>query len=210
MGLTGREKLRDYADAVASPTPAPGGGSVAAVCGALAAALARMVASIALGKKEYRKARGELKLVCKRSEELQDRLLKLAEKDSKAYMAVVESFSLPKGTPEQSEKRRVAVQHALKEATEMPLEIMQSCLDVLRLSKKALEKGSREAFTDAGSGALIAHAAMRSAELNVRVNLISIRDSDFRRRAEARAKRISREGASILRGIEGMIQQRPQ
>ncbi len=186
MGLTGREKLRDYAEAVASPAPAPGGGSVAAVCAALSAALARMVARIALDKEEYRSSWKDLTRLCKRSEALQRHLLELAEDDSKAYAAVVGAFAMRKDTPAQRSKRREKIQSALKKATEVPLETMEKCLEVLELSKLAMERGSREAFTDAGSAALIAHASLKAAALNVKVNIKSIDDSSFARRAETK------------------------
>ncbi len=208
MGVKETECLKDYADAVASPAPAPGGGSVAAVCGALAAALARMVANIALRKREYSKVHRELRLVCRKGEELQGELLRLAEEDSKAYRAVVKSFSLPKRTQAQKERRRLAVQASLKRASEIPLRTMESCLKVMDLSRIALEKGNRDAFTDAGSGALIAHAALKSAELNVKVNLISIRDQAFCRRTNARAQRMSRKATAILGRLERKVRGR--
>jgi len=208
MGVIGEKELDKFAEAVASPAPAPGGGSVAAVCGALSAALARMVANIALGKKEYESAHRDLRRLCKEAEGLQDTLLQLAEEDSEAYRAVIKSFSLPKDTTAQKERRRRVVQAALKRAAEVPLETMESCLDVLSLSRMALRKGSREAFTDAGSAALLAHAALKSAELNVRVNLMSIRDDAFRRRAEAEAGKMSRDATALLRTVKRLVRER--
>ncbi len=208
MGLKGRGKLEDFAEAVASPAPAPGGGAVAAVCGALSAALARMVAGIALDKQEYREVRRELLTVCKESETLQNRLLELAEEDSKAYSAVIKALSLPKATPAEKLRRETAVQRALRKATEVPLETMKQCLEVLDLSKIALEKGSREAFTDAGTAALIAHAALEGAGLNVRVNLLSIKDKAFSRRTESHMRILAGMAGTRMKEIQRIIAKR--
>ena len=208
MGLKVRGRIEGFAEAVASPAPAPGGGAVAAVCGALSAALARMVAGIALEKRAYREVRRELLTICKESETLQDRLLELAEEDSKAYSAVIKALSLPKATQAEKLKRSTAVQSALRKATEVPLETMKECLKVLDLSKTALEKGSREAFTDAGTAALIAHAALEGAGLNVRVNLLSIKDKAFSRRTESHMRSLAGKAGTLMKEIQKTIAKR--
>ena len=208
MVMKGKGSLGGYVEAVASPAPAPGGGSVAAVCGALSAALARMVAGIALNKDEYRGVRKELGRIVSKSESLQSRLLELAEEDSRAFGAVVRALSKPRSTPVQRQRREKAVQQALTWASEVPLETMEKCLEVLELSKAALEKGSKEAFTDAGSAAMLAHAAFRSAGLNVKVNLVSIEDAVFRRRIDARVKSLYRMAAKLSEQVEEEISSR--
>lgn len=197
MGVTKQERLQDYVKAVASPAPAPGGGSVAAVCGALGAALARMVANIAMGKEDYKRVHKELRRISTEGEVLQRRLLELAEEDSKAYGAVMKALQKPRATPAQKERRREAIQLALKKASDVPVETMENCVAVLELSKRALEKGSKEAFTDAGSAALVAQAALEAAGLNVKVNLLSIKDEAFCKKTRAKMESLLKRGSAV-------------
>ena len=146
--------------------------------------------------------------VCKESEILQNRLLELAEEDSKAYSAVIKALSLPKATPAEKVRRETTVQRALRKATEVPLETMEECLKVLDLSKAALEKGSREAFTDAGTAALIAHAALGGAGLNVRVNLLSIKDKAFSRKTESHMRSLAGSAGTRIKEIQRIIAKR--
>jgi formiminotetrahydrofolate cyclodeaminase len=208
VGVTRQQKLQEYVKSVSSPTPAPGGGSVAAVCGALGAALAGMVANIALGKKDYKSVHKELRKISAEGEVLQRRLLELAEQDTRAYRGVMKALQKPKATPSQKERRREAIQLALKKASEVPVETMEKCVAVLELSKKALEKGSKEAFTDAGSAALVAHAALEAAGLNVKVNLLSIKDEAFCKKIRAKMESLLKKGSAVNDKVSRIVDSR--
>ncbi len=208
MGVTKQERLQDYMKAIASPAPAPGGGSVAAVCGALGAALARMVANIALGKEDYKSVHKELRRISAEGEALQRRLLDLAEEDTRAYWGVMKALQKSKATPAQKERRREAIQLALKKASDVPVETMEKCVAVLELSKKVLEKGSKEAFTDAGSAALVAHAALEAAGLNVKVNLLSIKDEAFCKKTRAKTESLLKKGSAVNDKIARIVDSR--
>ena len=179
MGIKWRENLSEFLEAVASSDATPGGGSVAALCGALSAALSRMVAGLAIGKDEYGGVQGDVKKICDEGKVLQSRLSELIDEDSEAYEAVISAMRMPKNSPEEREKRSASIQIALKRAAEVPLETMEKCLEALALSKKAMEKGHRNAITDAGTAASIAHAGLKSAGLNVKINLLSIKNVKF-------------------------------
>lgn len=207
MGI-GDKRIRDFAEETAAPTPTPGGGSVAAVCGAVSAALARMVAGLAIGKADYRDSQDELRRIQEEGKSLQDRLLALADEDSAAYEAVAAAMKLPKTTPEDRKRRTEALQFALKKAAEVPLSTMEKCNDVIALSKRALEKGSKSAFTDAGSAALIAHAALEAAGLNVKVNLLSIKDEAFRANTRARMDSMLKTGSDIAEQFSRIVDSR--
>ena len=208
MGVTKQERLQDYVKAVASSSPAPGGGSVAAVCGALGAALARMVANIALGKEDYKSVHKELRRISTTGESIQKRLLELAEEDTRAYWGVMKALQKPKATPAQKERRRQAIQMAMKKATDVPAETMEKCVEVLELSKKAIEKGSREAFTDVGSAALVARAGLEAAGLNVKVNLLSIKDEAFCKKTRAKAVSLLRKGSTLSNSVARIVESR--
>jgi glutamate formiminotransferase/formiminotetrahydrofolate cyclodeaminase len=204
----GDKRIRDFAEETAAPTPTPGGGSVAAVCGAVSAALARMVAGLAIGKDDYRDSQDELRRIQEEGKSLQDRLLALADEDSAAYEAVAAAIRLPKMTPEDKKRRTEALQFALKKAAEVPLSTMELCNDVIALSKTALEKGSKNAFTDAGSAALIAHAALEAAGLNVKVNLLSIKDEAFRAKSRANMDSMLKTGSDLAEQVSRIVDSR--
>ncbi len=184
------ETLGQFVASVAAATPTPGGGSVSALVGSLGAALARMVAGLARDKKGYEGVQADLIQIESKAAAVQEQLLSLAEKDSTAYEAVVEAMHRPKGTDAEKAARVEAMQAAYKRATEVPLETMEACSEVLELAAAALEKGNRGATTDAAVAILLAEAGLRGASLNARINLASIRDEAFRGAMGARIDRI--------------------
>ena len=179
-----------YLASVAAATPTPGGGSVSALVGALAAALARMVAGLTRDKKGYESVASDLIQVDVKAAAVQEHLLALAEKDAQAYGAVLAAMHLPKGSDAERAARVQAMQGAYRHATEVPLETMEACTDVLELAAVALEKGNRGATTDAAVAILLAEAGLRGAGLNARINLASIRDEAFRTSTEAKLDRL--------------------
>ncbi len=184
------DKLGQFLDTLASPTAAPGGGSVSALAGALGAALARMVAGLARDKKGYESVQADLVQIESKGSALQARLVELVDKDSRAYQAVMEAIRRPKATESDKAARVEAMQAAYKEATRVPLETMEACSEVLDLAADALDKGNRGATTDAAVAILLAEAGLRGASLNARVNLSSIRDEGFRTATETKMDRI--------------------
>ncbi|HYM40487.1 MAG TPA: cyclodeaminase/cyclohydrolase family protein [Thermoplasmata archaeon] len=193
MGVK-EERLGEFLDAVAAPTPTTGGGSVSALAGALGAALTRMVVGLARDKKGYEPVQGDLVRIGTEAARLQERLLELVEDDSHAYGAVVAAMKLPRGNDAERAARVKAMQAAYQEATRVPLETMAACSDVLGLAAQALDTGHRGATTDAAVAVLLAEAALRGAGLNVRVNLASIKDEAFRSQAQERAEALLAAG----------------
>src|SRR3989475_8433061 len=194
MGV-GDRRLGEYLEAIAASTPTPGGGSVAALCGALSAALSRMGANLAVGKEGYESVQGELKELDRRAKALQSRLLVLMEEDATAYDAVITAMRLAKKTDADRAARVRAMQSAYERATTVPLDTMQACSDALGIALVAAEKGNRNAISDAGVAALVAEAGLRGAGLNVRINLVALRNNELRSLVEERLQAISREGA---------------
>ncbi len=189
MGVK-EQSLEEYLAAVAAATPTPGGGSVSAVVAALGVALARMVAGLARDKKGYEDAQDDLRRLEARAAPLQERLMGLAEKDSRAYDAVVAAMRIPKAADAERASRVEALQAAYKEATEVPLETMEACGEAIELAALAVEKGNRGATTDAAVAVLLAEAGLRGASLNARINLASIKDEAYRTAIEAKMDRI--------------------
>lgn len=182
---------------IADATATPGGGTASAVAGALGVALARMASALARGKKGYEAVQADLVGLETRAQAVQERLLRLADRDSQAFEAVLAATRLPRGTEAERASRVEAMQAAYRGATEVPLETMEACVDALELAAAAVEKGNRGATTDAAVAVLLAEAGLRGASLNVRVNLASIKDEAFRDAAEAKLDRLLSHADSV-------------
>lgn len=208
MGLTERS-VKDFLDAVAAATPTPGGGSVAALCGALSAALSRMVSALGIGKLGYEDVQEDLRLLETRGREVQARLLELIDRDAAAYDAVVTAMRRPKGTDTERKDRVNAIQAAYLRATEVPLETMEACCEALEIALVAAQKGNRSATTDAGVAALVAQAGVRGASLNARINLAALRNHGDRARLEERlagvVERSDRVGHEVMALVEARM-----
>ncbi len=175
-----------FLDELSSSAPAPGGGSVAALSGALGAALVSMVCNLTLGKKKYADVQEDIEALLEKSEALRKELTDLLEEDVKAYTAYSKAAKMPRDTEEQKAKRATARQEALKGATDVPLRIAEAAVRVMDLCRPAAEKGNVWAVSDAGVAVLMAEAALRSAALNVLINLGALKDEEFV--ADRRAK----------------------
>ena len=197
MKLT-EKPVSNFLDELASNAPAPGGGSVAAVSGALGAALVSMVCNLTLGKKAYADVQDEIAELLSKSEALRQELTNLLEEDVKAYTGYSVAAKMPRGTEEEKAERQVVMQAALKVATDVPLTIAEAAVKVMDLCMPAAEKGNKWAVSDAGVAVLMAEASLRSAALNVLINLCSLKDEEFV--ANRRAKLDSLlEGKGIMR-----------
>ncbi len=208
MGLTDRS-VEEFIEAVAASTPTPGGGSVAALCGALSAALSRMVACLAVGKQGYEPVQDDLKAIEARARDLQLRLLALVDEDAAAYEGVVSAMRRPKSTDAEKAARITALQGAYAKASEVPLRTMDACLEALGLALEAAKKGNRNAVTDAGTATLLAEAGMRAASLNVRINVTALKDGAVRSRFESASREVLGKGDKVAREtlayVEGQL-----
>jgi glutamate formiminotransferase/formiminotetrahydrofolate cyclodeaminase len=193
--------LRGFVDELSMDSPAPGGGSVAALCGALSAGLAAMVANLTVGKKGYEAAREEMIATAVRAQALKDRLLEAVDADTKAFNKVMEAFRLPKATPEQAAEKDRAVEAANKEATLVPLGVIEMAVEAVRLARTAAAKGNKNSVSDAGVAGLAGQAAGEGAYANVLINLQNISDLKFasrvRRQAAGLKKALDKEGRTV-------------
>jgi formiminotetrahydrofolate cyclodeaminase len=182
--------VAEFLDDVASNSAAPGGGSVAALAGALGAGLTAMVCRLTIGKKRYADVQSEMEGVLARVEALRTELTTLVEKDTEAFHAVMKAFSLPKETEEQREIRHAAVQEATKAAAVVPLAVMELCERTLPLTQTVATKGNVNSLSDAGVAASMLYAACVGAALNVRINLGTIQDDTFVHDTKVRAEHL--------------------
>ncbi len=177
--------LRSYLDKLASDAPEPGGGSVAALVGALGAALVSMVAHLTLGKPKYADVQEDMAQLEVRAAELRAQLEELVTLDAQAYGAVAAAMKLPQEGEAQKAERKKALQNALNGAAAVPIKIALAAVEVAKLSLPAAEKGNLYAVSDAGVAVLLADAAAQAAALNVKINLSWIEDEQFKRDAWA-------------------------
>ncbi len=196
--MLAEKTITGFMDELASSAPAPGGGSVAALAGAMGAALVSMVCNLTIGKKKYADVEEEIKAILEQSEALRRELLALLEEDVAAYTRVSEAMKMPRETEEQKAIREKALEEALKQATEVPLRVAEVCVRVMDLCRPVAEKGNVNAVSDAGVAVVMAEAGLRSAALNVLINLGWLKDEAFRKEAQARLDRLL-EGKLQLR-----------
>jgi glutamate formiminotransferase/formiminotetrahydrofolate cyclodeaminase len=207
--VSGGPTVSGFVTAVASPTPAPGGGSVVAHVGALGAALAQMVAGLTAGRKKYAAVDADMRALASRAASLGNTLAQLVERDARAYMAVTEAYKLPKEPEEALRRRTDAIDAALLAAAEVPLETAIACADVAEVSAEAATKGNQNAVSDAGVAALLAEAACRGAAYNVRINVSSLSNRSLGEHLSANAheavERAARAATAARSAVEGML-----
>jgi formiminotetrahydrofolate cyclodeaminase len=172
-------KMSAFLDELASGSPAPGGGSVAALAGALGAALTSMVCHLTVGKPGYEPIQNALPILFERCTKLRQEFTVLIDEDTAAYNTVVTAMKLPKTTDEEKATRRDALQVAFKKAADVPMQTARLCHDLLVLADDVAHKGNKNSITDAAVAALMAQAGLESAALNVRINLTSIKDPNY-------------------------------
>jgi len=176
-----------FLDAVAEPTPTPGGGSCAAMAGALAAALGHMVAKLSAGKKAHAEHAEALNRHAAALAELRGQLQGAIERDAASYEAVLAAYRLPKGTDGEKQARDAVLERAGQGATEVPLEVAQAAARVLEQLAQLGPLSSPNMASDLKTGIHLGRAALRGALENVKINLDSLRDAGFRERARSRA-----------------------
>jgi len=174
--IQGGESLTGFVASVASPSPTPGGGSVAAHAGALAAALAQMVAGLTAGKKKYAAVDAEMRELGLQAAALVNELSSLVARDAEAYGAVSAAYKMPNEPADAAAARSAAITDALLGAAEVPLETARACARVAELAATCANKGNTNAVSDAGVAALLADAACRGAVYNVRINVSSLEE----------------------------------
>ena len=205
----GGQSLSGFVGAVASSAPTPGGGSVAAHAGALAAALAQMVAGLTIGRKKYAAVDADMKDIALKAVTLGNRLSALVEEDARSYTAVSEAYKMAKEPEAAAAARSKAITAALLGASRVPLETARACADVTELAEVVANKGNSNAVSDAGVAALLAEAACKGAAYNVRINVAALEDKSVGQSLvdEARqlVERAARHTAATVAAVERAI-----
>jgi formiminotetrahydrofolate cyclodeaminase len=195
------QPIRHFLDKLASKSPEPGGGSVAALTGALGAGLVSMVCSLTLGKEKYKDVQPQIEALIKESELLRSEMQDLIQKDTEAYGALSEVYKMPKNTDAEKAARTAKMQEALKKACQVPFEIGMRSLDVAKLARRAADIGNVAAVSDAGVAVLLAQACAQSAALNVKINVNSIKDEAYNKDVWTRTQDVLKQVAALEKGV---------
>lgn len=190
-----RMTLKGFARETASESAAPGGGSVSAYMGALAAALGAMVANLSAHKRGWDDRWKEFSDQAVKGQDIMERLLKLVDEDTAAFAKIMNVFSMPKGTEEEKAARAEAMEKATLYATQVPLRTMRTALEAMPLALEMARKGNPASASDAGVGAIAALAAVKGAQLNVRINAAGLKDRAMADSLTAEAEKIAKEAA---------------
>jgi formiminotetrahydrofolate cyclodeaminase len=199
--------VKDFLKELASNSPAPGGGSVSALAGSLAAALVSMVARLS-EKQTLPEGVEETTAVLKKAEKLMADLQKDVDQDTEAFQQVMEAYGLPKQTEQEREARSRAIQQALQGAALHPMKVARECLDVMRLCTWAVVYGNPNALSDAGVASLLAMSGIRGALYNVDINLSSIRDEKFKEKMIQEKEVVLKEALQLQEELKEMIENR--
>jgi glutamate formiminotransferase/formiminotetrahydrofolate cyclodeaminase len=195
-------KVNAFADVLSTEAPAPGGGSVAALCGALSGALSSMVAALTHGKKGYEASFEEMETAGIRAQALKAAFLDDVDRDTEAFNRVMDAMRLPKGTDAEKKAREAAIQETTVGATLVPLGVLRRCIEAAELARAVVVRGNKNSVSDGGVAALTARAAAEGAFLNVAINLPGSTDRRFRTETLAEAERLRGE---VIRSTEETV-----
>jgi len=195
------QPLQHFMDKLASKSPEPGGGSVAALTGALGAGLVSMVSNLTLGKEKYKDVQPQIESLLKESEKLRKEMQDLIQKDTEAYGSLSDVYKMPKNTDAEKAARTANMQEALKKACQVPFEIGLKSLEVAKLAERAAAIGTVAAVSDAGVAVLLAQACAQSSALNVKINVNSIKDEAFNKETWTRMQDVLAQVASLEKSV---------
>ena len=202
--------LREFINELSVDSPAPGGGSTAALCGALSAALSSMVSNLTVGKKGYEGVQKKVKKIAEAAQALKDNFLRDVDSDTIAFNKVMEAFKMPKKTDSQKEERIFAIEEAYKEATLIPFGVIKKSVEALKLAKEVAQKGNKNSISDAGVSGLTALAAAEGAYYNVKINLPDIRDKEFKSKIKQQTSSLRKKAIKLGSELKEIIERELQ
>ncbi|MCY6353894.1 cyclodeaminase/cyclohydrolase family protein [Clostridium sp. ZS2-4] len=201
--------IKDYIEKLSSKEPIPGGGSAAALAGAVSSALTAMVFNLTIGKKVYEEYNEEEKVLIntslKKIEECNIELMNFMDKDGEAFLSLMTAFRLPKESQEEKIKRNEKIQLGYENALNIPLNLAKKCIEIYEYVLVAAEYGNKNVISDAGVAAILLQGAVESAVLNVKINLNGIKDEDYKKNIEVQCNKITEEALLKKEEIMKMV-----
>ena len=198
--------LREFCNETLSDSPAPGGGSVAALMGALGASLGGMVANLSAGKRGWDDKLEYFSNWAVKAQQLKDELLSLVDEDTAAFNKVMDAFALTKESEEEKAARAAAIEQATKYAAEVPLKVMETASKSYELLAEMAESGNPASVSDVGVGALATRACVEGAALNVRINLAQLKDEKFKTALAEKIRNLSVASVAKFKEISQVVE----
>jgi len=197
--------VQEMLDLLGSDAPTPGGGAASAIAGALGASLVAMLARLTTGHPEHAERKKLMEAIADQAQETRDQLLAYAAKDAEAYDRVLAAYGLPKGTDEERKARDDTIQVAMQGATEIPLRIMEECLQVIGLAKNVIESGHQSAAADGAAGAMLGRAGLQAASLIVKSNLAHLHDADYAQMTRTKMDEMLYMGTKVCTALDSYV-----
>lgn len=196
----------DFVECLASKEPVPGGGGVSALVGSIGMALGIMVCNLTIGKKKYKEYEEDLKVILDEAGNIEKELLEMIDKDAECFLPLSKAYGLPKDTEEEKKIKEETMEKALKVACEVPLNIVRVCHKAIKLHEGLVDKGSRLVISDVGVGVQCLRAAILSAELNVVININSIKDEEYVEKVRAELDELVKDGVRICDEVYSKVE----
>ena len=187
----------DFVDVLASKSAVPGGGGAAALTGAIGIALGSMVCNLTIGKKKYAEHEESVKSILEKARSLEKDLIGMIDEDAECFLPLSKAYGLPSLTDEEKKIKSETMENALKKACEVPIKIVKACYESIKLHEDLVDKGSRLAISDIGVGVQCLRASILSGQLNVLININSIKDEKYVNEVRNEINRLVEEGVKI-------------
>jgi glutamate formiminotransferase/formiminotetrahydrofolate cyclodeaminase len=200
--------VREFCNETLSESPAPGGGSVAALMGALGASLGGMVANLSAGKRGWDDKLEYFSNWAVKAQQLKDELLSLVDEDTNAFNKVMDAFAMAKNSAEEKSARAAAIEEATKHAAEVPLRVMETAAKSYELLSEMADKGNPASVSDVGVGALATRACIDGAAMNVRINLSQLKDEKFKIHLQERVQKVSADSERQFKKINDAVERK--
>ena len=195
-----------FVDVLASKAPVPGGGGAAALVGAIGMALGSMVCNLTTGKKKYAQYEEDIQAILGKAKILQDQLLDMIDKDAEGFFPLSQAYGLPANTDEEKAAKEVELERCLKLACEVPFKIVELCNESIKLHEELVDKGSRLAISDVGVGIQCLRSAILSGQLNVVININSIKDMEYVEKVRNEVNHLVEEGVKICDEVYAKVE----
>ena len=187
----------EFVDVLASKSAVPGGGGAAALTGSIGIALGSMVCNLTIGKKKYAEYEESVKCILEKARTLEKELRDMIDEDAECFLPLSKAYGLPSSTEEEKKVRNDTMESALKTACEVPIEIVKVCYEAIKLHEDLVDKGSRLAISDVGVGVQCLRAAILSGQLNVFININSIKDGQYVETVRNEVNKLVEDGVRI-------------
>ncbi len=196
----------EFVNVLASKSAVPGGGGAAALVGAIGMALGSMVCNLTIGKKKYAEYEESVNEILVKAREIEKKLLSMIDKDAKNFLPLSKAYGLPNSTEEEKKIKEDIMENALKVACEVPIDIVRVCFDAIKLHEDLVDKGSKLAISDVGVGVQCLRAAILSGQLNVVININSIKDMEYVEAIRKEVNSVVEEGVKICDEVYAKVE----